>query len=342
MRWLALALALPGISFAIAGAAEDPEQGWQPGEPDAWNERIVPDGRTPHLQNVEGNDCLRCHEAIGVEWRQSTHATAWQDEHYQEALKGVEREKTCHGCHIPAPLSLGAPGARPRPRSENLHLGVDCVSCHLAADGESVLGPRGVETEAHATELSALFATFGDSALCVGCHHTTIGPVIGVAKDFVATGQHKRGLSCVDCHMPVVTRPSANLEDGTPLATRPRRSHRMATPRDPLFLRRAFFLDAKVVSDAAVLTIENECGHLVPGLLERRFTFRATVVDAAGAPLSKGELVIDHRSPLAVDETVELRIEAAGSRLELEAFHEAPGFAEPVRFLERSFELESR
>lgn len=343
LRWLVLGIAAASLGI---GGAEDPTPGWKPHAPDDWNERLVPDGRRPYLQDVEGNACLRCHEAIGEEWRQSTHACAWQDEHYQEALKTARRAKSCHGCHIPAPLSLGKPGARPGPRSENPHLGVDCASCHLAADGETVLGATGVATDAHPTERSPLFETFGDGALCVSCHQTTIGPVVGVAKDFVATEQHERGRSCVDCHMPVVTRAPANLEDGTPLEARPGRSHRIATTRDPHFLQRAFALSARVAGGRAVLSIENRCGHEVPGLVGRRFTFRARLVDPTGAPVMPGapgaaqELVIDTGSPLPADGTVELELDGSGATLELEAFHEAPGFAQPVRFLERGLALD--
>jgi len=245
---------IAATSLGIARSSEDPQPGWQPRAPDGWNERLVPDGRTPYLQNVEGNTCLPCHDVIGEEWRQSTHATSWQDEHYQEALKSARRPRSCHGCHIPEPLSLTERGARPAPRGEHPHLGVDCVSCHLAADGETVLGARGAETDAHPTERSPLFGTPGDSALCASCHQTTIGPVVGIAKDLAGAGEGERGRSCVDCHMPAVTRPAANLEDGTPLAPRPGRSHRIATTRDPRFLESAFDLGARFVEGSTVLT----------------------------------------------------------------------------------------
>ena len=123
------------VAVALIAAAGQ-EAPWTPSEPDEWNARLVPDGRTPTLQNVEGNDCLRCHAAIGEEWRQSAHATAWQDEHYQEALTKVRREQSCWGCHVPEQLATGGEG-RPAPREERRHLGIDCVACHLAADGET-------------------------------------------------------------------------------------------------------------------------------------------------------------------------------------------------------------
>lgn len=343
LRWLVLGIAAASLpSIEGIRATGDPQPGPQTGDPDEWNARLVPDGRAPYLQDVEGNTCLRCHEAIGEEWRQSTHACSWQDEHYQEALKSARRPKSCHGCHIPEPLSLAEPGTRPAARSENPHLGVDCASCHLAADGETVLGASGVETDAHPTERSPLFGTSGTSALCVSCHQTTIGPVVGIAKDLVAAGQGETRKSCVDCHMPAVTRPAANLEDGTPLAPRPGRSHRTATTRDPLFLATAFSLTARVEGASTVLTIENGCGHQVPGLVGRRFTFRARVVDESGVPGPARELSIDTRSPLRADGTVELVLAGPGATLELEAVHEAPGFAEPVRFLERTLRTSER
>jgi len=315
---------------------------WGDELPDESIGRWIDDGREPQLADQSGNDCARCHQAIALEWSYSTHATAWQDERYQKELKGKRRPKSCWGCHIPEPLSLGDRSARPTPRAEKRHLGIDCVACHVDADGETILGPQGIATDAHPSRKSDLFSTDSESELCVQCHKTTIGPVIGIAKSFVDTAQYELGLSCVDCHMPSVKRAWANDPDtgeALPESIRKGRSHVLASPRDPVFLRRAFLLKASSDGDVTRLVIENQSGHRIPGLLERAFQFKATLLDADGKQVETGELVIDKRAYLPVEESVELVIEGTGATLELEAFHVAPGLKRPVSFWEKSFEL---
>jgi len=342
--WISLCAAPLALLALAAGPQEDG------GTPAEWQARLVDTGRSARLDALEGDTCLACHREVGEEWRASMHALAWQDERYQHELKSIRRKKSCYGCHVPVALAAADRGARPEPREELRHLGVHCTSCHLAADGATVLGPRGLATDAHPSERSELFDHERGSALCVQCHDTTVGPVIGVAKDFVDTEQTELGLSCVGCHMPGLERPWANAPDVAQGAgaeadsawpARPARSHRLMTPRDPEFLAEAFLFRAKTDDGRTVLEIENQCGHRVPGLLERSITFRAKVRDAAGGAAGAAELVIDSRAFLPVEASLELEVEAEGATLELEGWHRAPGAREPVLFLERRFALGS-
>jgi hypothetical protein len=300
---------------------------------------LIDDGRPARLETLDGNDCLECHATIGLEWRESMHALAWEDPHYQKELKGIRRKKSCYGCHVPKPMDAQDWTQKPEPRAESRHLGVDCVACHLAADGETILGPDGFETDAHPTRKSELFDHDASNTICIACHATTIGPLIGIAKDFVETEQTDLGLSCVGCHMPQIKRASANDDAGTEYPVRAGRNHRLMTPRDPLFLRKAFVFRAAEKDGRTVLTIENACGHRVPGLLERKIHFRAKVVDDGGKEVATGELTIDNRAYLAVDDLLELAIEGTGATLELVGTHEAPGVTRPVQFLERAFDI---
>ena len=304
-----------------------------------WAERLLDDGRPARLESLEGNDCIRCHTAIGEEWRESMHALAWEDPHYRKELKSIRRKKSCWGCHVPEPLDAQGWTQKPAPRADSRHLGIDCVACHLAADGVTMLGPDGIATDAHPTQQSKLFDHDADNTICVTCHATTIGPVIGVAKDFVDTDQTMLGLSCVGCHMPAIERAIANDDAGTEYPIRKGRSHRIMTPRDPLFLRKAFLFRVKVEDGRTVLSIENNCGHRVPGLLERKLHFRAKVLDESGKQVAAGELTIDNRAYLPVEENLDLVVEGTGATLELVGLHEAPGVERPVTFLERTFTL---
>jgi hypothetical protein len=330
--------ALSLLAFAVAqDDAEKPK--------DAWSARLVDTGRTHYLENIEGDDCIRCHTAIGEEWRETTHATAWIDEPYQKELKGVRRKKSCYGCHIPEPMSGQDDNGRPKPRSTNKHLGVHCTSCHIDTDGTTILGPFGIETDAHPTKKSERFDHDKDNSLCISCHKTTIGPVIGIAKDFVDTEQEEFGLSCVECHMPGLRRPIANREqgeEGEPYEVRSSTSHRLMTPRDPEFLRDAFILAAKKSGDTVTFSIENKIGHRVPGLLERKIHFACEIFDDVDDSIGKQKHTIDNRAFLPVEETHNIVIGEAKKavRLVVKGTHEAPGARKAVTFFEKTYTFE--
>lgn len=328
---------LSALTLALALVALQDEEATSPQE--AWLARLARDGRTVQLEHTEGLDCATCHRVVAEEWRYSTHATAWQDEHYQRELRRTRKKDRCHGCHAPSPMVPAGLPSRPEARGENRHLGVECRSCHLAVDGETVLGPYGVETSAHGTELSPLF-TGEDNSLCISCHSTTIGPVIGIAQDFIDSEQAELDLSCIGCHMPGLRGPVANDEEGTDYPVRKRRSHRLNTPRDPIFLASAFGLTAKILDGRAVLSIENRAGHRVPGTTRRELTFRIQVIDRHGDVVATKEHKIDHRRYLPVEETVEVELDEAGVALRVRGRHDTDGLPRPQVFLEVELSLE--
>lgn len=314
-----------------------------------WKARLADDGRRVALEDSSNNDCLRCHQAIGQEWLHSTHATAWQDEHYQKALAKIRRKQGCWGCHAPEPLAAAAWPQKPAARESDRHLGVTCVTCHLAADGETMLGPAGHANAAHPSEAHEVFDSDASNALCIACHATNIGPVIGVAKDFVSTDQAELGSSCVECHMGRTKRAWAEpWEDGQQaFPMRRGRSHRIKTPRDPDFLSDAFHLSAERTPKGARLTIENQTGHRVPGVQGRSIHFEAYLAEAAEDPASAGksgavERKFDYRSFLPVEDAVSLELEGSGDILHVRGMHTPPGTTKAQLFLKRTIELESR
>ena len=312
----------------------------EPASPHAdWQARLARDGRTVQLADMSGLECAACHRTVAEEWRLSTHATAWQDEHYQRELRSTRKKDRCHGCQAPPPMIAAGLPSHPEAREGHRHLGVECSSCHLDVDGETVLGPYGVETEAHPTARSDLF-TGDDSALCISCHSTTIGPVIGVAQDFVDTKQAELGLSCIGCHMPGLRGPIANDDAGTEYPTRRRRSHRLNTPRDPVFLATAFGLSAELRAGRAVLSIENLAGHRVPGTTRRELTFRVQVIDRHGDVVDEHEHLIDHRRFLPVEETVEVELAEGGVKLRVRGLHETDGMRRPQEFMDVELPLQ--
>ncbi len=309
----------------------------------AWLARLARDGRRVELADTDGLDCIRCHLTVAREWSLSAHATAWQDEHFTKELRRTRKKERCTVCHAPVPLALeegqpADPFAPPRAtREAERHLGVDCRTCHLAADGETLRGPWGRSTRAHPTQRSSQF-TEEDSSLCLRCHGTTIGPVIGIARDFVSSDQAGLDLSCIGCHMPRLRGSVATLE-GEPSPIRPRRSHRLETPRDPRFLARAFGLSARVEEGHALLAIENLAGHRVPGTTRRELTLRVELIDRFGDVVAVRERVFDHRHYLPVEQTVTVEFEEGGAALRVRGLHQTEGMRRPQEFLDLQLPL---
>jgi hypothetical protein len=196
-----------------------------------------------------------------------------------------------------------------------------------------MLGPRGTPTDAHATGVSTLLTGAGSNQLCATCHSTDIGPVIGVARDFVTSRQAERGRSCVGCHMGLVQRRGA---DGDEAGVREVRSHALQTPRDPAFLARAFSLRFETDDDHSRLILTNQAGHRVPGLIGREITFRAELLDESGAVLEQAELVLDAASYLPVDGRRTLNFHARGTGVRVTGLHLDPRLKKRVTFLEET------
>ncbi len=332
-----IAAAALGLVLAAAGAAAQEEAPPKA----AWALELA--APAPHAAlalaphpGLAGLDCARCHADIAAEWAVTLHAHAWLDPQYQAALKDKRRPESCHGCHIPAPLLLDAEafGKKPLPRAaeeEPLELGIGCRTCHAGPDG-AIHGPFGAPTAAHASVRDERFTAAGSNALCAACHRTTVGPVLGVAKDFELAGLEARGMSCAGCHMQPLERPAAE-EDGAPAAPRAGRSHALQTPRDPAFLAQAFALAARRDGGGVALTIANRAGHRVPGLVGRRIVFQVAALDAAGAVLAEAEHVLDETASLGVEETLALPLAAPAAALRVKGTHHPPGAAEGIPFL---------
>jgi len=331
---------LPRAGLALVAALTLGETG----DEGAWElttpEPVVP-FRPAELEGWREISCAECHAAVVEEWAGTAHGLAWVDEVYQEELAGRKRVRSCLGCHVPQPLLVSELPKRPKARAEDRHLGVSCDACHLGPDG-TMLGPLGVETDAHATEQSSHFSEAGASALCTTCHATSIGPVVGIAKDFHASGQAARGRSCVGCHMAFVEReltvPERGGDGSTAAGVRRVRSHALQTPRDPRFARMAFEVRLELRAGRAVVVISNRAGHRVPGLIGREFRFRAELFDEAGTIVGTGEHVIDARRYLPVDGAVELELGPGGVRARLTGDHVDPRAPEAIPFLDLELE----
>ncbi len=246
--------------------------------------------------------CAECHPRQYDEWKSSLHSQSWVDEAYQRALKHKRRPQSCYACHIPGSV-LGRLPKRPRSRVERKEHGISCSSCHIKEN--KVHGPFGSKTEAHPTVQSPVFAK-GSSELCISCHKTKVGPVLPLAKDFLASPLPKKGKTCMSCHMAKIERSMA-VDPKTGKAVGPKRkgrSHAIQGPTHPKFLGHAFLLEAVFGPDKTILTLKNRAGHRIPGLLMRAFQVVLTAHDAKGKTLWTKKSLISGKASLGFGEAL--------------------------------------
>ncbi len=341
---LAAAAAAPAREPATAAQEPAPAAQETAAAGEAWELETPAPVHGALLERLEGTEriaCAECHAEVVAEWSQTLHALAWVDELFHRDLETIRKPEGCHGCHAPEPLIAAGVPRKPEVRADDVELGVDCATCHLGPDGETIHGPWGLAHDAHPSVRDPLFADPSNNELCVACHATFVGPVVGLAKDFEASEAAARGLRCVDCHMAPVERVLTSVVDaeGEP-AVRVGRSHLLQTPRDPAFLRRAFEVTARTTAEGVVVRLANRASHRVPGLQGRRLTFRFEVVDAAGERLAGTRVELDHRAGLKVDAHREVTLQARGAAVRVTGRHVDPRLEEPVDFLDLELPLD--
>lgn len=335
-----LLLLLPAAALALVAEVPAP---WtlelSPPEP-------IDPGFPERLEDVFSLNCTFCHEEIADEWARTQHALAWEDPHFVDSLVDRRRPESCHGCHAPEPLFVAAArdevfGRKPEVRKEldePLRHGVSCKSCHLGPDGV-IHGPTGVETDAHPTQRSEFFGEIGSNALCASCHLTTVGPVVGVSRDFAVARLDEAGMSCVACHMQPVERSMATDDDDVPTPARKGRSHLLQTPRDPRFLAQALDIQVEPGEAGPLVKIGNRAGHRVPALVGRELTLRVELLDASRSTIDSWERTLSSTRSLRTLEVLEIALEGEGRHVRLVGVHRPP-HGEELTFLERELALE--
>jgi hypothetical protein len=320
----AFSLLLASLVWASAELGDDP---WPRAMPGLKEPAPAEDGLPAKLAPLDEVTCTQCHAAIVEQWSATSHAMAWVDELYQAELADRKKPEGCHGCHAPVPLHSAKLGSKPDARVDHRRLGVSCESCHLADDG-AMLGPTGAATDAHGSRRSESMTAAGSNALCISCHRTTIGPVIGIAKDFEASALPSQGATCVGCHFAVER--EVDFEGGK----RKVYSHEVQTPRDPAFLALAFGLSLRVEGGKSIVSIENRAGHRVPGLIGREIEFTAQALDAGGKELAVASLKLDSSSYLPVSESLAIELPVAAAKVRVTGTHKDLRIEKPLRFLE--------
>ena len=235
------------------------------------------DGRAPF---VSATECRACHEEVYTEWERSYHGMAWTDPMVQ-ALSNGFRMTECIDCHAPQPIHVTGVDRRVAPRQHGRGNGVDCISCHLLADGVSVAATRDVDTAGvDGACRPRHVATMSVSTVCAGCHnqHETVDELLAANV----------GAECQTCHMAVVERVSG----GT---TRRGRSHVFPGAHSEEMHRKAVALAIRVADAMVLADVTNVgAGHKVPtDARHRSYNLWVDAWDARGNPLVADQPMTD-------------------------------------------------
>lgn len=188
-------------------------------------------------------DCQRCHQAVWDEWRASMHAVAWTSPSVQAAFQHFGHDRKCESCHAPIPVFETGLENPVKFRKQDHERGVDCVSCHLTADGR--VAARHTNDDAPCRPIAT--AELQSSLQCAGCH-------VAIYDDWKESSFAVAGKTCQSCHMPAV----ADRTNGT--------SHLTLGGHDDQTVRMAARLTCEVEGDELVVTVENHgAGHNFPG-----------------------------------------------------------------------------
>ncbi|MCF8243520.1 MAG: cytochrome c family protein [Saprospiraceae bacterium] len=185
-------------------------------------EKAIPHQEIPvGLTSISAESCGACHQEIYQEWKQSTHAVAFQDLQFQAEWK-KDDILTCLNCHTPLQnqqefivkgLINGdykTPLKEPNPRfDKKLQLeSITCATCHVR--GGNVIGTIGTINAPHKTVKDPEFLS---EKLCVSCHNVIdeLNPVLvctfETGDEWENNWAKKSGKTCISCHMPEIERP---------------------------------------------------------------------------------------------------------------------------------------
>ena len=201
-------------------------------------------GSTSEESHVMANaDCRRCHPAVWDEWQSSRHAVAWTSPSVQAAFQHFGHDRKCESCHAPMPVFVTGLANPVEFRKVDHEHGVDCLSCHLTADGR--VAARRTLDDAPCRPIAS--AELQSSLQCAGCH-------VAIHGDWQQSSFAASGKTCQSCHMPKV----ADRAGGT--------SHLYLGGHDDHTVRSAARLTCKVEGDELVVVVENyRAGHNFPG-----------------------------------------------------------------------------
>ena len=172
------------------------------------------------LTSLSAAECGVCHPQHYLEWKQSTHAIAWQDLQFQAELR-KDNIVFCINCHTPLQNQqefiikgtihgdYSRPVKEPNPHfDKKLQLeSITCASCHVR--NGKVIGTKGGTAAPHATIRDVEFLS---EKVCLNCHNVVdvLNPSLvctfETGDEWEANWAKQAGKNCISCHMPTVER----------------------------------------------------------------------------------------------------------------------------------------
>lgn len=196
---------------------------------------------------TSSEQCAACHAEVYGEWRNSWHSRSWTDPDVL-ALSNDFANTDCIDCHAPRPVFETGVGQRVLPRSARRAEGVDCIACHLLPAGAA--GTVAGTIDAPNAECKPVATReLTQPEFCGACHdqHKTV-------EQWRATEYAKRGVGCIDCHMP--------YRGGDPNRGR---DHTMHGAHDIELVKSAVVLSARRDAGRVIAAVENvAAGHHFP------------------------------------------------------------------------------
>ncbi len=258
---------------------------------------------------TSARECSKCHQAIHGYWSESEHARAATKASFLASLRQAVDRRTdpdavrrgCVSCHAPTALASGD-YALEQPTTRE---GVSCDFCHTVADVDLqkhdhpfVLAPGPVKrgpleyakSPFHETAYSVLHKS--SPLLCAACHEHTNAhgvPVLSTYREWKAGPYPERGMSCQECHMPLV--PGDTVREGLDATQRRINLHR--TTGGSVASRLAGGLELRIdsldirgsVAEVVVAVVNSGVGHAAPGGLSSKSLVLAAGVDTGSAEL---------------------------------------------------------
>ena len=232
-------------------------------------------------------DCSSCHGTISSEWRISAHAGSYSSPLFlHELAKSEDSPATSCACHAPDFFVTGGIGRAPGKRADDLHLGIDCLACHMDkemvawADSRQYDVPHWVRDDKR--YLKAIF--------CAGCHTW--------AKD--------AAVDCQDCHMPEQKGPVTDHPIFGRTGGSTHRSHSMHGLNDPEFLTTAAALEVGTNGKRLEISLSNLIPvHAFPQIRHR-------LAELAVVEEKNGRRLWTEQVRLAADSTADYKVELPG------------------------------
>jgi hypothetical protein len=248
-------------------------------------------------QAMQMNQCQVCHADIHKEWGSTLHAFSWRDPIFRAIKANVSDSATkCDHCHAPESILITGIGKMPKLRTGERDSGINCITCHMDADG-AMHGPNGGNSPFHKTKANPAFK---EVDLCASCHGQPSVPEHDEVTEF-KKGPGKMGMTCHACHMPTEKRVAAA---GGP--SRIVGKHTWFGGFNEMQLKGAASVEAKVENGNVVVNVTNSSGHPIPAAPYRDIVVLVTATDATNKEvLNKQEVFLKPPAPgMGVDKRV--------------------------------------